>query len=63
MGGQKPSFQSSHSNSQGGININGKLRQARVSTGPEYYNPNPWDGALGRTNESEIEIDGKISRA
>ena len=31
--------------------------------GPEYYNPNPWVRILGRANESEIEIDGKISKA
>ena len=58
-----PSLQSSPSNDQGGVNINGQLRQAVVSTGPEYYNPNPWVRTLGRANESEIEIDGKISKA
>ena len=41
----------------------GQQRQARVSTGPEYYNPNSWVRVLGRANESEIEIDGKISKA
>ena len=35
------------SNDQGGANIDGQLRQARVSTGTEYY----------------IDIDGKISKA
>ena len=40
-----------------------KLRQAGVSNGPEYYNPNPWVRILGRANETEIEIDGKISKA
>ena len=34
-----------------------------VSTGPEYYNPSLWVRILGRANESEIEIDGKISIA
>ena len=32
-------------------------------TGPDYYNPNPWVRILGRANESEIEIDGVISKA
>ena len=31
--------------------------------GPEYYNPNPWVKILGRANETEIEIDGKVSKA
>ena len=29
----------------------------------EYYNPNPWARILGRANETEIEIDGIISKA
>ena len=62
MGGGNPSLQSSPSNNQGGINIDGQLRQAGVSTGPEYYNPNQLVRILGRANESEIEIDGKISK-
>ena len=28
--------------------------------GPDYHNPNPRVRLLGRANESEIEIDGKI---
>ena len=31
--------------------------------GPEYYNPNPWVRILDRANETEIEIDGKVSKA
>ena len=31
--------------------------------GPDYYNPNPKVRILGRANESEIEIDGVISKA
>ena len=31
--------------------------------GPDYYNPNPWVRILGRIDESEIEIDGVISKA
>ena len=34
-----------------------------MSTGPEYYNPNPWVRIFGRANEFQIEIDGKISKA
>ena len=56
-------LQSFPNDDQGGININGKLRQVGTSNGPEYYSPNPWAGILGRANETEIEIDGKISKA
>ena len=28
----------------------------------EYYNPNPWVRIIGRPNETEFEIDGKISK-
>ena len=31
--------------------------------GLEYYNPNPWARILGRAKETEIEIDGIISKA
>ena len=34
-----------------------------MSTGPEYHNPNPWVRILGRANESNIEIEEKISKA
>ena len=47
----------------GGININGQLRQTGESNGLEYCNPNPWVRILGRANETEVEIDGKISKA
>ena len=30
---------------------------------PEYYNPNPWARILGRANETDVEIDGIISKA
>ena len=63
MGVGNSSLQSSPSNNQGGVNIDRQLRQAGVSTGPEYYNPNPWVRILGRANETEIEIDGKIIKA
>ena len=29
----------------------------------EYHNPNPRVGILGRANETEIEINGEISKA
>ena len=62
-GGGDSTLQSSPSDDQGGININRELRQVEVSDGPEYYNPNPWARILGRAYETEIEIDGKISKA
>ena len=39
-----------------------QLRKAGVFMGPDYHNPNPWVRLLGMANESEIEIDGIISR-
>ena len=30
---------------------------------PEYYNPKPWARILGRANETDVEIDGIISKA
>ena len=38
-------------------------RQVGVLDGPEYYNPNSWARILDRTNETEIEIDGILSKA
>ena len=29
----------------------------------EYYNPNPWARILDRANETDVEIDGIISKA
>ena len=29
----------------------------------EYYNPNPWARILSRANETDVEIDGIISKA
>ena len=51
------------SSEQAGVNINGQLRKAGVCTEPDYHKPNPWVRLLGRANESEIEIDGIISKA
>ena len=34
-----------------------------MKNGYEYYNPNPWARILGRANETEIRIDGIISKA
>ena len=63
-GGRKhATLQSSPSNDQGGIKIEGQLSQAGLSNGPEYYNPDPWVRILGTANETENEIDGKISKA
>ena len=56
-------LQSSPIDDQGGININRQLRQAGDSNGLEYYNSNPWVRILGRANETEVEIDGKTSKA
>ena len=63
MGGGNTDLQSSPNHNKGGININGQLKQAELVTGPDYYYPNPWVRILGRANESEIEIDGEISKA
>ena len=62
-GGGNTTLQSSSSDDQGGININGELRQVGVLNGLEYYNPNPWARILGRVNETEIEIGEKIRKA
>ena len=62
MGGGNATLQSSPSDNQGGINIHGQLMQTGVSSGLEYYNPNPWVRILGRANGTEIEIDGEISK-
>ena len=56
-------LQSSPSNDQGGVHINRKLRAAGAQTDSDYYNPNPWASILGRTNETDVEINGVISTA
>ena len=61
-GGGNATLQSSPSDNQGGININGQLMHTGVTNAPGYYNPNPWIRILGRANETEIEIDGEISK-
>ena len=61
--GGNTDFQSFPNLNKGGININRQLRQAGVFMGPDYYTPNPWVRILGRANESEIKIDGVISKA
>ena len=62
-GDRNVTIQSSPSDDQGGINFDRQLRQAGVSNEPEYYNSNPWVRLLGRANKTEIENDGKISKA
>ena len=61
--GGNTTLQSSPSNNQGGVHINGKLRSAGAQTDSDYYNPNPWARILGRANETDVEIDGVISKA
>ena len=51
------------SNNQGGVNINGELRSIGAQDDSDYYNPNPWARILGRANETDVEIDGIISKA
>ena len=62
-GGGNITLQSSSSNNQGGVHINGELRSAGAQTDSNYYNPNPWARILGRANETDVEIDGVISKA
>ena len=62
-GGGKPILQSSPSDNQGGIHIHQELRAAGAQTDPDYYNPNCWARILGRANETDVEIDGVISKA
>ena len=40
-----------------------ELGSVGVLNGLEYYNPNPWARILGRANETDVEIDGIISKA
>ena len=39
------------------------MRVAGAQTDSNYYNPNPWARLLGRANETDVEIDGVISKA
>ena len=39
------------------------MRAAGAQTDSSYYNPNPWARILGRANETDVEIDGVISKA
>ena len=39
------------------------MRAAGAQTDSYYYNPNPWARILGRANETDVEIDGVISKA
>ena len=40
-GGRNTTLQSSPSNNQEGVHINGELRSAGAQTDSDYYNPNP----------------------
>ena len=59
-GGGNTDLQSCPSPCQGRVSVSKQLKEAGVFMGPDYHNPNPWIRLLGRANESEIEIDGKI---
>ena len=61
--GGNTNLQSSPSNNQGGVNINGELRSIGAHDDSNYYNPKPWARILGRANETDVEIDGIISKA
>ena len=56
-------LQSTPSDNQGGIHIHWELSTAGTQTDPDYYNPNPLARILGRANETDVEIDGVISKA
>ena len=56
MGGGNATLQSSPSDDQGGINIDGQLRNAGVPNGLGYYNPNPMVRILGRANEMKLKL-------
>ena len=62
-GGGNTTLQSSPSDNQGGVYIHKELRAAGAQTDSNYYNPNPWARILGRKNETDVEIDGVISKA
>ena len=63
MGGGNTNLQSSPSNNQGGVHINGELRSIGAQNDSDYYNPNLWARILGRVNETDVEIDGIMSKA
>ena len=39
-----------------------ELKTTGVQDDSDYYNPNPWARILGRSNETDVEIDGIISK-
>ena len=61
--GGNNNLQSSPSNNQGGVHINGELGSIGTENDSDYQNPNPWARMLGRANETDVEIDGIISKA
>ena len=62
-GGGNITLQSIPSDNQGGIHIHKELRVAGAQTDSNYYNPNPWARILGRANDTDVKIDGVISKA
>ena len=61
--GGNTNLQSSPSNNQGGVHINGELGSIGTWDDSDYYNPNPWARILGRVNKTDVEIDDIISKA
>ena len=62
-GGGNTILQSSPSNNQGGVHINGELTSIGVQNDSDYYDLNPWARILGRANDTDVEIDRIISKA
>ena len=62
-GGGNNKLQSSPSNNQAGVHINWELKPTGAWDDSDYYNPNPWARIIDRANETNVEIDGIISKA
>ena len=61
--GRNTTLQSSPSKNQGGVHINRELTAAGAKTDSDHYNPNLWARILGTAKETDVEIDGVISKA
>ena len=61
--GEEDQSSTSPSDNQGAIHIYQELIAAGAQADPDYYNANPWARILGRANETNVEIDGVISKA
>ena len=62
-GGGNTTLQSSPKPDQEESTSMDKLRQVWDIYGTSIYNPNPWVRILGRANDTEVGIDGKVSTA